>query len=184
MNKERIIRKRWIALSGPVILGAIAALFVLPQVMVKSSIAKEEEEVKPCMNWLGTGEQLKKNQIKVEDAFNQILSESVTNMRLRKQLLDRTDCYNAGKAAVEAKLKELYPDDNIVFPKEALVIFYEDDDPDVTAHKTRSKDFPTNHCLFILNLPEANSTDTNSTLQNNLRCCYPVWGPNPPDSKK
>lgn len=126
-----------------------------------------------CKDWPAP-----QDQKKVEQAFDKVLNDSATNTSLRKELLDTSGCYKHPKDAVQKTLNAM-PGNKVTIPKEVLIIFYENDTPELKMDQTpRDSDYPSDHCLHIFFLPQpGEQTTTKTSFRDNLMCCYKPWAP-------
>jgi hypothetical protein len=154
-----------------------AALMVLATGFTVSALLAQPPSGTPkktgdCTDW-----PLKQDQLKVEQAFDKVLTDSATDTSLRKELLDTSNCYKHPKAAVQKTLDAM-PGNKVEIPKEVVIIFYENDTPELKMHQTpRDPDYPSDHCLHIFFLPSGAQTTTKTSFRDNLMCCYKPWAP-------
>ena len=142
---------------------AVSALMAAP---VDSEAARRAE----CKGWMTEAQKPI-----VAKAFDDVLRESALDTpegnKLRKRLLDSTDCYKEPKAAVQERLGN-----TITFPPKARVIFYENEDG--PAGKLAERPFsgpPSEQCLHILALGEVGREFDKASFKENLMCCYKPW---------
>jgi hypothetical protein len=175
MNKPIInISKRSVAYAASAALLVFAATFTVSALMAQPP-GYARTSSKGCKDW-----PLEKDRKKVEAAFDKVLKDSATDSTLRRELLEVSNCYEKPKAAVQRTLDAM-PGDKITIPKEAVIIFYEDDSASITKASRPFVDYPSDHCLHIFFLPPVGSQATAGTnFQENLMCCYKPWNPTRP----
>jgi hypothetical protein len=162
--------KKSIAYATSLLLTLVAAGLAVSA--LKGASPKQDPPVPTsCKDWPA-----KPGQKKVEKAFDKVLNDSATDVSLRKQLLDTSDCYKYPKAAVQ-KVLDSIPGSKVTIPKDVLIIFYENDTPELKGGQTpRDPDYPSDHCLHIFFLPPTGEqTTTKTSFRDNLMCCYKPW---------
>jgi hypothetical protein len=178
MNKLLItISRKPLAQISSFVLIVVAALLTVSALMAQPSDGARPS-AKGCKDW-----PLDKDKAKVEAAFSKVLVDSATDSKLRAQLLDASDCYKNPKSAVQRILDGL-PGDKVTIPKEAVIIFYEDDSTELTKSVRPFADNPSNHCLHIFFLPAVGEAAVKTSFSENLMCCYKPWGPPPPPTPR
>ncbi len=158
-----------IRVIGPILIVAAAILAV--SAVVAQPYGKSAANAKGCTNWPS-----EQDQAKVEAAFDKVLIESATDKTLRDELLDTSNCYKRPKEAVQRTLGN-----TVKIPNEVLIIFYENDSPDLIKPRPLFADYPSDHCLHIFFLPPFGAHPAAKTsFRENLMCCYKPWKPPPP----
>jgi hypothetical protein len=173
INKIRN-RSAHVAASALVVFAAALAVSAL----MAQSPSKAQTKKALCKAWF---EKLSvDDKQKIHDAFEKALNDSALEtpygQKLRNQLLDARDCYKAPKAAVQKILDDLNPGGHLNFPKDALIVFYEPEEPNPTPPPANFRDwYASEHCLQIFYLPEVGSHADKASFQQNLMCCYKPW---------
>jgi hypothetical protein len=162
------IRNRFAHITASALVLFAAALAVSALMAQPSGNARPP--AKGCKDW-----PLDKDKAKVKAAFDKVLNDSATDSKLRAELLDVSDCYKKPKAAVQRTLDQMQGD-KVTIPKEALIIFYENDSPDAIKSVRPFADYPSDHCLHIFFLPDVGAQGAAKTsFRENLMCCYKPW---------
>jgi hypothetical protein len=171
MKTPLIYNKRSIAYAASTLLVLLATLFAAYGIKADSSKQGQPFGL-ACKGWPAPADQAN-----VEQAFTNVLVSSATDQKLRDRLLDPTNCYQSPKHEVQQQLDSI-TGNKVKIPKEALIIFYEDDSPEKAGTLSKQQaQYPSDHCLHILFLPPFGQpvSAPRTSFTENLMCCYKPW---------
>jgi len=179
----KLIRNR-LSLVVSIVLLFLGAAFAASALMAddKSKIETRKPHIPNCLvnNWPPTD---KKDKEQLVEAFEKALHDSAVDdapgSKLRVELLDTKDNFQAPKDAIKKILDQLHPDNKIKFPKDLVILFYEPEEdsaptPPATGETNalRCALLHPNHCYLVLFLEPVGSVTAAKSFQDHVMCCY------------
>jgi hypothetical protein len=182
-----IIRKR-LPLLVSAVLVALGVSLIASALTAQSQPDTARAKSKPdCFvdNWPPQDADEKKELVA---AFNKALKDAAEpgavdapGPKLRRALLNPANNYKAPKDAMKVKLKEINSNSKIKFPKDLVIIFYEEETEKKSPSSTPAEPAKTpktasehpNHCYIVVYIePITSPTAKTPDFQTQMVCCY------------